>query len=329
MPTRKKDKQYKIEVEYTINTSNLKIGQQLKYDELCNLIGAPITTGNSKKAQLSNTGALSFKRYFDFEKVGRGVFEITDIYDTPLPVVDKRVYGNNNKYATAITNIILGSHDYIANNSLKRSELWEYCGLINHEYILALNSTEPIYVINNRELYPIEIHYFFEKCSKKCDQTLNSALNHMASLKLIEWEKIAIVKNYDQISKATDEEMYAISSAEKTILEEYGYTTMFQMYSHFQVKRFYNKVNQLLKKRNYKELISKKISIEYLDSNHLSLSLSSNKKYLNKKIIDYMIAQLPTAYKLIKEEIPKISYDEFCSGQQSLINRYVKLIKEE
>ena len=104
---------------------------------------------------------------------------------------------------------------------------------------------------------------------------------------------------------------------------------MFQMYSHFQVKRFYNKVNQLLKKRNYKELISKKISIEYLDSNHLSLSLSSNKKYLNKKIIDYMIAQLPTAYKLIKEEIPKISYDEFCSGQQSLINRYVKLIKEE
>ena len=36
-----------------------------------------------------------FQRFFNFEKVGRGKYEILELYETPLPIEDSRSRGNN------------------------------------------------------------------------------------------------------------------------------------------------------------------------------------------------------------------------------------------
>nr|DAT84930.1 MAG TPA: GIY-YIG nuclease superfamily protein [Caudoviricetes sp.] len=72
--------------KYAINVSNLEIGQVFNNQrEMCKYLNQEyMSTGNSKKSQLKE-----WKRYIDWEKDGQKII-VTEIYDTPLPKVDKR-----------------------------------------------------------------------------------------------------------------------------------------------------------------------------------------------------------------------------------------------
>lgn len=61
---------------------------------MCELIGAEYKRGNGKTCQLERFGEGGFQRFFNFEKVGRGKYEVLEIYDEPLPVEDERHKGN-------------------------------------------------------------------------------------------------------------------------------------------------------------------------------------------------------------------------------------------
>lgn len=58
------------------------------------MIGAKYTAGKSKELQLDNYGKNGFRRFFDFEKVSYGQYIINKIYETPLPIVNDRSFGN-------------------------------------------------------------------------------------------------------------------------------------------------------------------------------------------------------------------------------------------
>ena len=70
----------------------LKQGQVIKnYKELCKILDMPIAAGNSKILQLKE-----LKRYCKYKKDGNKII-IAEIYDKPLPKIDFRMLGNNNR----------------------------------------------------------------------------------------------------------------------------------------------------------------------------------------------------------------------------------------
>lgn len=329
MPTIKRTKQRKIDVDYNISTKKLQIGQRYTYPELCEAIDAPRVEGGSKKAQLANTGELSFKRYFDFEKVGSGVFEITDIYDEPLPIEDERSLGNNVKYAHMITNTICKINDGSPQKEYTRSELWELCGLVNNDYVQTIHNSEPIYIINERELLPIEIYTFFERCGKKANQCINSALNHMQSQNLITWRSIAILTdNTGDNRLATDEEIRNIANIEESVLTDFGYKDIIQVFSHFKSQLYYKRVNDILKNRYGFWTLSKKVQINYHAYNEYKrknkLSIEDNKRNINQKILKTLDKQSTHYYENIKNKLSDISIQDYITGQRSMMNKYIK-----
>ena len=58
------------------------------------MIGAEYKKGAGKTYQLEKYGETGFQRYFSLDKVGRGKYEILEIYEEPLPIEDKRNAGN-------------------------------------------------------------------------------------------------------------------------------------------------------------------------------------------------------------------------------------------
>ena len=76
-----------------ININNLKEGMIIKnYKELCSMLDIPISSSNSKKAQLKE-----LNRYCEYHKEGNK-FIIDTIYDIPLEKEDKRQYAIHSKY---------------------------------------------------------------------------------------------------------------------------------------------------------------------------------------------------------------------------------------
>ena len=59
------------------------------------MTGAKYKQGRSRTLQLENHSENGFSRFFDFEKVEYGKYRITEIYETPLPIKDKRSLGNS------------------------------------------------------------------------------------------------------------------------------------------------------------------------------------------------------------------------------------------
>lgn len=302
MPTIKRDKQRKIGVDYVINTENLKIGQQLNYTELCNLIGAPILDGNSKKAQLANTGELSFKRYFDFEKVGRGIFEITDIYDNPLPITDGRQYGNNSVYSQYIELILmqyLGSkHSRGHVEMFSKHKLWLLLGMINNRYHRVSQTTLEK---QNPILTQYEVNHFYQRSNRKLSSILRSALNNLKARRLIEWKEETIIQGKDgNWFTASDEEVEEIIKAEREVLKQYGYEKIFQVYATFKQNKFFDDVMDILYDKFQWNDFSRRIKIIYNKENIVDAipqtEINLQKKLLNNEVSNFLNNQAQQIY---------------------------------
>lgn len=90
------------------NLENLHKGQVVKnYIELCKLLGEDVKccAGQSKICQLKD-----FKRYFEWEKDGQK-FIISDIYDKPLPKIDRRCNNFLGHYTVKVGNYLVQEND--------------------------------------------------------------------------------------------------------------------------------------------------------------------------------------------------------------------------
>ena len=227
-----------------INTSNLQIGQIVKnYKELCALLGEEFKQGgDSRKAQLKE-----FARYFEWEKSGQK-FLITDIYDTPLPKEDGR---NKGKYVKCIEIILL---NYLSKQkgytyTLNKKKWWELLGMVNRKYDNV--SQEELLEINP-VITKFEIRHYYQRCNKKLEEILFSALRSLSSRKLIDWEieTVIVTRNQEKTHYrvANVFEKKIILRAERYVLHKIMHLEkMFNVFAKQMQDEFYRLVNEILK----------------------------------------------------------------------------------
>lgn len=226
-----------------INTSRLQVGQTVKnYKELCALLGEKESAGNSRKAQLKE-----FARYFEWEKSGQK-FLITDIYDTPLPKEDGR---NKGKYVKCIEIILL---NYLSKQkgytyTLSKKKWWELLGMINRKYDNV--SQEELLEIDP-VITKFEIRHYYQRCNKKLEEILFSALRSLSSRKLIDWEIETVIvtrnqeKTHYRVANVFEKKM--ILRAERYVLHKIMHLEkMFNVFAKQMQDEFYRLVNEILK----------------------------------------------------------------------------------
>lgn len=200
-----------------IDISKLEIGMTVKnYKMLCELLGQEVKSGKSKKYQLED-----FARYFEWEKSGQK-FIISDIYDTPLTKEDKRKLGNNSIYVQCIEVILL---QYLSKQegytrTFTKRNWWEMLGMASNKY-----GRTPENKLKNLD-YRItswEVRHFYQRCNKKLEQILFSALKSLKNRKLITYEIQTVIVTKDKRGKeqyfeATDLQKKQILEVERHIL---------------------------------------------------------------------------------------------------------------
>jgi len=246
-----------------VDTSRLSVGLVVKnYKQLCELLGEETKTGNARKAQLKE-----FKRYFDWEKSGQK-FIITDIYDEPLEKDDKRKFGNNSIYVKYIEVILLKdlSKQKGFTRTLTKRKWWELLGIVNERYNkVPQKELEKL----DYSVTPWEVKHFYQRCDKKLNQILFSALNSLKSRKLITYEIQTIIverdeKGRDIYHEADDNEKKMLLDVEHHVLHNiYKYDKIIYVFLKFQQKEFYEKVNELLYKHYGWDHCFKQIKIIY------------------------------------------------------------------
>ena len=212
-----------------INTSNLQIGQIVKnYKELCALLGEEFKQGgDSRKAQLKE-----FARYFEW---------------TPLPKEDGR---NKGKYVKCIEIILL---NYLSKQkgytyTLSKKKWWELLGMVNRKYDNV--SQEELLEIDP-VITKFEIRQYYQRCNKKLEEILFSALRSLSSRKLIDWgiETVIVtrIQGKTHFRVANEFEKKMILRAERYVLHKIMHLEkMFNVFAKQKQDEFYRLVNEIL-----------------------------------------------------------------------------------
>lgn len=275
-----------VETKHTIDTSNLAIGMTIKnYKELCKLLCEEVKEGNSKKYQLED-----FKCYFDWEKSGQK-FIISDIYDTPLTKEDKRKLGNNSIYVQCIEVILLQflSQQEGYKRTFTKRIWWEMLGIINHKYG---RTSETELKKLDYAVTSWEVKHFYQRCNKKLEQILFSALNSLRNRRLITYEiQTVIVDNDGEYFEATDNQKKQILEMERYVLHDLmKCEKMIQIFAKFKQAEFYGKVNELLNENYGWDHYFKQVKVIYTPNGVREalpeLEIKLQKELLNNKVVD-------------------------------------------
>lgn len=277
---------------FEIDTSQLSIGMTVKnYKVLCELLGQSIKAGKSRICQLEE-----FKRYFDWEKSGQK-FIITDIYDTPLTKEDRRKLGNNSIYVQCIEVILLQflSKQKGFTRTFTKRMWWEMLGITNHKYgrVSETQLKNLDYTVTQ-----FEIRHFYQRCNKKLEQILFSALNSLKNRKLITYEIQTVIVEHDKKGRerhflASDADKKNILQAERHILHNVmGYDKMFQVFIKFQQGDFYQKVSNLIYEKYGWDYYYKQVKVIYTPEDIREalpqMEINLQKELLNRKVIDFL-----------------------------------------
>lgn len=289
-----------------IDTSKLEIGMTVKnYKVLCELLGQEVKDGKSKKYQLED-----FSRYFDWEKSGQK-FIITDIYDAPLTKEDKRKLGNNSIYVQCIEVILLQylSKQEEYTRTFTKRNWWEMLGIVNHKYG---RTSETQLQSLDYTITSWEVRHFYQRCNKKLEQILFSALNSLQNRKLITYEMQTVIvarnkKGKEEYFNADDFQKKLILEAERHVLHNVmGYEKMFQVFLRFQQAEFYQKVNDLLYQQYGWDHYFKQIKVIYTSNGVKEalpeLEMRLQRQLLNKKVVDYLNSNAKDLYEKNKTE---------------------------
>ena len=305
-----------------IDTSQLTIGLTVKnYKVMCELLSQPEKGGKARKLQLED-----WKIYFDWEKSGQK-FIITDIYDTPLTKEDKRKLGNNSIYVKYIE---VGLLQYLSTQqgftrTLTKRNWWWLLGIVNDQYG---KKTEKELTNLDYTVTPWEVKHFYQRCNKKLEEILFSALNSLKSRKLITYEIQTMIvkwnpeKHCDEYFEATDNQKRQILEVEHYVLHNiYKYEKMIQIFLRFQQQEYYQKVNELLYEYYGWDHCFKQIKIIYTPEGvreaYPELEAKLQKELLNEKICEVIdenakntFLKWQTEYKQWEDEIKSRSWVE-------------------
>ena len=260
---------------------------------MCELTGAKYTTGEAKKAQIAGDGETGFKRFFDFEKI-KSKFIVTDIYDEELPVGGK-ARGNKNVYSTFVELILMNYLSEQNNDSeiFTRRKLWLLLGMTNDKY--GKVSNESLKALD-KSITDYEINHFYNRSNRKLERILLSALGNLRNRRLIDWELQTVIckdsSGKDEWFVADDEEKKIILDTEYTVLHEFGFQKIIQVFSTFKTEEYFNRVNEELYNNHKWKKFYKRFKIIYVAKNiRQSISeveISLNKALLNTEVANFL-----------------------------------------
>lgn len=314
---------------------------------MCKTLGCEpcMGKGNDRTCQIKN-----WKRYFKFEKSGHK-FIITEIYNTPLPVVDgrKAKEGKYNKYIELLLIKYLLTRKGNAVDITKR-ELYSVLGMVNKNYDMLdyddnYNALQKELGIN---VSIFNIRQFHQRVENKLSKLLYSALESMEKRHLIRYEKKYIINvsegenssGYRSIVASPHQEG-VIFEVQQDVLDEFGYENISQVALKYKVKEFYDKVNEQLNEKYEWIGYYTKISITLLKDFSTVQRLSAEdirdlpsdvqREQFNKLILQKVDQQAYTKYeKYQKQDIEGFleggvgfKYDESYLESQSELSDFI------
>lgn len=238
-----------------INISGLSKGVIAKnYNDMCRLLGCKPCKGHGsdRDCQIKN-----WQRYFNFEKSGHK-FIVTEIYDTPLPVLDgrKTKEGKYNKYIELLLIKYLLTRKENHSDITKR-ELYSVLGMVNQNY--GMLNYDDNYKGLQKELGKMTIfnlRQFHQRVENKLSKMLFTALESMMKRHIITYEKKFIINvskdgsssNYESIVALPYQESIILET-QQDILDEFGYKNISQVALKYKVREFYSRVNEQLNEK--------------------------------------------------------------------------------
>jgi len=274
------------------------------------LTGAEYKKGAGKTYQLEKFGATGFQRFFSFEKIGRGKYEIFEIYDEPLPIEDDRHKGNRQIYTHYIELVLM---NYLSKKgthveTLTTQNLWNLLGMVNEKY--NKRDRDEYLISNNKEITSFEINNFYLRSDNKLRQILISALSNLRNRRLIDWQIQTVIckekNNKEEWFVANDEEIKLILETEYKILHQMGFEDIYHVKRSFKTNEFYKNVEEILyKKKQWKNYYKRYKIIFNADNIRESIpdvEAGLNKALLNAKIILFLNNEAEELYdKKLKE----------------------------
>ena len=312
------------------------------------MTGAAYKDGKSRKIQLECMTENCFPRYFGMEKVGRGKYQVTEIYDEPLDVVDNRDKGGSSVYLKYIELILLKylTQKYGNKARFSRSKLWQLLGMVNTKYgVIDFKELRK----KNENFTNFEINNFYFRASNKLSRILKSALDNLEKRRLITYTQIYVlvktVRGKERHIKASDTEVEYITKLEHDTLNKFGYNSLADVKVNRKQEAFYDVINSKVYEDNKWKYYYKAYNIIFDHENiekfipRLELSLEEALKGLNSEIILYLNNEAELMFKNNKERINKKikeakTLEEFNDARKSFTypNKYIiaqKLLAKE
>lgn len=287
---------------------NLSEGLIIKnYKELCSMLEIKVEAGNSKKAQLKE-----LERFIKYHKEGNK-FIIDEIYNenSIREKDDKRgicnnAYGEELKYL--ILCILATSEE---NNELiiPATLLLRQLCMINDNYSIGRKCQDRLSELMCMD--EVYINEFYNTTHANLKSSVETALNQLRKMSLLEWKRIVMVckkkANFkmnevneiiigddfkplctvkESYEPATKEEIMFILDAERLMLLDYGCDNISQIFKLGKATEYYKKVNEIVRKNTNIFYYFNAYDIVY-NSNHIYdklISLGVNAAELRRNI---------------------------------------------
>lgn len=159
---------------------------------------------------------------------------------------------------------------------------------------------------------PFEIKHFYQRCNKKLEQVLFSALNNLQNRKLITYElQTVIVDNNNEYFCANDSDKRCILQEERYVLHKImGFEKLIQVFCRFKQDEYYRMVNQRLSELYNWHHYFKQIKIIYIQKDILDaipqIEIDLQKEILNQKMVEVLNKEAQKKYEQEKDKWEKL-----------------------
>ncbi len=333
----------------------LSVGQIFpNYTKLCEALNQKPVGGRSKELQIQN-----WQRYFEFSRDGHK-FTITEIYDKPLPKVDKREEGNNSIYVNYVMYLLMiyFSKQEGCTAAFYKTGLYKILGITNKNYTENLPSNEKRKIISKYDaINRYDMDDFFKRTPPKLEKILFSALGNLKRRCLLDWFREYVVLEpvnnrglTEYTSRtATKSEVKEILDIRHSVLEEMEIKTIWQVRAQNKLDDFYARVNEIQFERHgwYRVFTQYKIvfSKENIIKDIAFVREDIQRKLLNDSVCDALNRQAECRFqknyvdldlydlfadeKLTDEDRNKLMSNKYLLAQSQLTDLFIKLSPSE
>lgn len=267
-----------------MNLEKLSVGMRVpNYRKLCDLLGEPIEAGNSKKAQFRK-----WDQFFSYQREGNA-FIITEIFDAPKPVDDRRM-----KYAQNLIPVL--QHHLALLGTVEQSF---------SRWFVALGMADgALYDEEKREdvrfysgLSPFQMQKLVCMTDSVCKRTLLNTLTSLQKDQIISYAVKEYVVTGTDHHLATPEEHQQIQHCKDQAMAAVGVSSMYAIHINPARRiRFYETLNDLYNQQFGWDRTYTLLEITPLNTEEVSTYQSTDIKpmmdSLNSSIKSAVIAQL-------------------------------------